>query len=850
MKYTDGAWLVREGVKIAYASEAWSAEQLPGDPSALSCVVATQPIRHKGDTLQGPTLTYTIRAPAPETIEVEIVHFDGGPRLGPTFELFPDKHASNLAHGSSVSISDSPKVAVVSSGTFAARVHLERESFKIDYVRKPAGGANFRDAEPTDIVTSQGWRSMAYVQTNAPSNPQTPFGVFGTKPVMIAQTSLAVGERIYGLGERFTPFVKNGQSVVTWNEDGGTGSEQAYKCVPFYLSSEGYGVFVDSPGKVEFEIGTEKASRVQFALPGQRLKYYIIYGPSLKEVIAKYCLLTGKPALPPPITMGLWLSTSFTTDYDEKTVSHFVDGMRERQIPLSVFHFDCFWMEGFHWCDFKFDSKAFPDPAGFIKRLKSNNKNLKVCLWINPYISQHSSIFREGREKGIFLKRTKEAGGGVWQWDLWQPGMAIVDFTNPAATEWYNGKLQTLLDMGVDYFKTDFGERIPSEGVEWYDPNIDPEVMHNYYTQLYNQAVFNLLEKNNGKHNAVLFARSATAGGQRFPVHWGGDCESTFQAMAESVRGGLSLTSSGFGFWSHDIGGFEGKPDVNLYKRWVAFGLFSTHSRLHGSGSYRVPWQYEDPEATDVLRFFTKAKAALMPYLWAQAVQTHETGVPMMRSLVVEFQNDPGTHQIDLQYMLGDDLMVAPVFSSDLSRDVRYYVPTPDDVDATEWSHLFTGVGVKAGAWASEKHGFMSLPVLVRPGAVIPVSSRDPETALYDYKSELELRVYGATAIQGTLSKTVQVCGEDKDDKATLKVEFAAGKVGVSIVEGSLRGNGWSVVLVGIEPKSVKGVTGGKTVASEPAAMGASVLAGLWKVPVTTIQAGLSSKEVSVVYTP
>ena len=179
--------------------------------------------------------------------------------------------------------------------------------------------------------------------------------------------------------------------------------------------------------------------------------------------------------------------------------------MVERDIPLSVFHFDCFWMRELHWCDFEWDPRVFPDPPGMLRRLK--DRGLRICVWINPYIAQHSTLFEEGRDGGYLVRRPD---GSVWQWDLWQPGMGLVDFTNPEAREWFTGKLDALLDMGVDCFKTDFGERIPTD-VAWYDGS-DPERMHNHYTYLYNQTVFELLTKRRGDGEAVVFARSATAG--------------------------------------------------------------------------------------------------------------------------------------------------------------------------------------------------------------------------------------------------------------------------------------------------------------------------------------------------
>lgn len=379
--------------------------------------------------------------------------------------------------------------------------------------------------------------------------------------------------------------------------------------------------------------------------------------------------------------------------------------LAKRNIPLSVFHFDCRWMKELEWCNFDWDKSKFPDPEGLLKKL--HDRGLKVCVWINSYIGQKSPLFEEGAKNGYFIKNED---GSVWQWDKWQAGMAIVDFTNPEATKWYQGYLKKLVAMGVDRFKTDFGERIPTEGVKYYDGS-DPELMHNYYTYLYNKAVYDVLVETKGADQAILFARSATVGGQRFPVHWGGDCSSNYPSMAESLRAGLSFGMSGFGYWSHDIAGFEDQASPDLYKRWTQFGLLSSHSRYHGSTAYKVPWLYGD-EAVDVAREFTELKLRLKPYLKKMAVETHETGVPMMRAMVLEFPDDPTCEDIDTQYMLGDDLLVAPVFRED--GVARFYVP--DDGTGQPWTNIITGTAYEPGKWYTERYDYHTLPVLARPG--------------------------------------------------------------------------------------------------------------------------------------
>ena len=626
---------------------------------------------------------------------------------------------------------------------------------------------------------SSGWRDLAYMKTEWKGNAYVKSE--DKDAYMRQQLTLGVGELIYGLGERFAALVRNGQSVDIWNEDGGTSTDQSYKNIPFYLSNHDYGVFVNHPEKVSFEVATEAVTKVEFSVPGECLDYFFINGADMKEVLSRYTDLTGKPALPPAWTFGLWLSTSFTTNYDEETVMSFINGMLDRGIPMKVFHFDCFWMKDFHWSDFTWDSRVFPDPKGMLSRIKA--KGLKICVWINPYIAQASSLFDEGMEQGYFLKRPD---GSVWQWDMWQPGMAIVDFTNPDACKWYQEKLAALVDMGVDCFKTDFGERIPVDCV--YYNGMNPEKMHNYYTYLYNKTVFDLLEAKKGKGEAVLFARSATVGGQKFPVHWGGDCWSDYESMEESLRGGLSLQMSGFGFWSHDIGGFENTSTADVYKRWCAFGLLSSHSRLHGSTSYRVPWAY-DEEAVDVVRFFTRLKARLMPYLWKTAIDAHETGIPSMRAMILEFEQDKNVRYLDKQYMLGDSLLVAPIFNEESVGE--YYLPETDG----SWTDFFTGEREEGGKWYSRTCGYKEIPLMVRPNSVIAIGASEEEPE-YEYEQGVTFRLYEIK----DHAKDV-VYGKNGEKAAELTVDVKDGEMTIHCTEGI----GATVELYNVSYKNVDG---------------------------------------------
>ncbi|KAI0506037.1 glycoside hydrolase family 31 protein [Xylaria bambusicola] len=719
MKFRDGMWLTAEGMRVEYAEDVYNITQTE---KWLSLLCPNRKIFSRGDTLNQSTITIDIEAASDGIISVETTHWAGAANKGPHFDLFPDGQPKIEPQ-----ISKSDKGTTLSAGALSATIHPDQHTFDI----------RFHSTDGSKRLTSLLNRSVGLAYSPAPSSPMQTGDMRDFKHYMFTQTTLGIGETVHGLGERFGAFNKVGQSIALWNADGGTSSDQAYKNVSFWLSSRGYGVFIDTPGKVELEIGSERCSRVQTSVEGQRLKWYIIYGPTPKEVLRRYAVLTGRPGQVPSWSFGLWLSTSFTTNYDEATVNSFLEGMKERDTQVDVFHYDCFWMKAFTWTDFVFDSERFPDPKAQISRLKESGLVKKVCVWINPYIAQQGAAFRNAAEKGYLLKRKN---GDVWQWDLWQAGMGLVDFTNPEAAKWYVSCLNELFDKGVDCIKTDFGERIPTLDVEWYDKSLDPHKMHNYYAFLYNKVVYEALQARYGTTEAVLFARSACAGTQRFPLVWGGDCESTPEAMAESVRGGLGLGLCGFAFWSNDIGGFEGYPAPWIYKRWVAFGLLCSHSRLHGSSSYRVPWTIDNDDKSEegcsrTLAKWTALKTRLMPYLYAQGAKAIENGWPLsLRAMCLEFPDDQTAWYLDRQFMIGDALLAAPIFEE--SGEVEFYLPKG------KWTSFFTNQAREGPGWFREKHGFSSLPLYVRENTILVLGKFGVKGAVYDYAGDVEVVLY------------------------------------------------------------------------------------------------------------
>ena len=740
MKVSDGFWLNKPGYNVNYATQMYTIE---ASDSSITVYATNQWIANRGMTLGGPMLTVCFSSTMENSIKVSIEHFKGAKKKAPSFELYEKSDFKPIIKGN-------PKDGYeLISGKTSVKIGAQKSGWDISY---------WFDGH---LLTKEGWRSTSIIEEEEWLNNYKNINDLGTR--FFAQNNngettyiremlgLSVGEYIYGFGEKFSTFVKNGQTIDVWNNDGGTCSEQSYKSIPFYVSSRGYGVFVNHPEHVNFEVASETVSKVAFSVQGQRMDYYIFGGDTVGEVISRYTDLTGKPTLPPAYTFGLWLSTSFTTSYDEITVNSFIDEMERRDIPLEVFHFDCFWMKEYQWTSFEWDNEMFPDPKSMLSRLKA--KGLKICVWINPYISQCASVFNECMEKGYFIKNKD---GSVFQCDMWQPGLAIIDFTNPDASKWFASKIKALAEIGVDAIKTDFGERIPTDVV--YFDGSDPFKMHNYYSYLYNKTVFETLQDVKGINNACLFARSATVGGQKFPVHWGGDCFSNYESMWETLRGGLSLCLSGFGFFSHDISGFEATGSPDLYKRWTAFGLLSTHSRYHGNSSYRVPWNF-DEESCDVSRHFVKLKGRLMPYLFKNAVYTSKTGIPMMRAMVIDYNHDRSALTVDTQYMLGDSLLVAPVFNE--SGNCEFYLP-----EGGIWTDIQTGEELTGGNWYTRNYDYFGLPLYAKPNSII-VFGDFKKTVEYDYTDNMKIVIYG-------LEDGINISTQVYDKNAVLAAEISA----------------------------------------------------------------------------
>ncbi|GAA1294572.1 alpha-xylosidase [Planotetraspora silvatica] len=536
-----------------------------------------------------------------------------------------------------------------------------------------------------------------------------PFGRSSVEGVPVAyhETFAAPADEAFGgFGESFTPVNKRGQRPLMWNFDAfGAESQRAYKNVPFYLSSRGYGLLVDSGSPVEFDVCQSTHSDVQIIVPDDLIDYYVIAGPSPADVLTRFGRLTGKPELPPKWAFGTWISSGFFRDTQERVLER-AGKIRERGIPCDVLHLDTYWQVGDHWSDMRWDPETFPDPVGMLTALKE--QGFKVCLWMNPYISHLSPAFSEAAENGYLLRRQD---GEVYVADSWHgshPACGIVDFTNPAAVGWFKGLLRDRLHEGVSVFKTDFAEGVPADAVAF--NGMTGTDLHNVYALLFNDAVSEVTREVAG--HGMVWARSSYLGGQRHAAQWSGDVDATYPAMGSTIRGGLSHGLSGIPFWTHDAGGFTGTPTPDLYIRWSQFSALSPLVRFHGTTS-REPWQFPahaERGAVEAIRL----RYRLMPYIYSAAVTAAETGAPMMRALCVDHPDDPVAWQADLEYLLGTDLLVAPMISADGTRKV--YLP------AGVWVDWWTGEAFDGGRHITVSPPLDQIPLFVRHGALIPVT--------------------------------------------------------------------------------------------------------------------------------
>ncbi|MCB0746102.1 MAG: alpha-xylosidase [Ignavibacteriae bacterium] len=530
---------------------------------------------------------------------------------------------------------------------------------------------------------------------------------------MAAAFSLLPNEGIYGCGESFTEFNKRGQKVVLWTDDAnGVQNESMYKPIPFFISSRGYGVFMHTSTPITCDFGKYYNGSSTLMIGDDEADIFIFLGEP-KDILNEYTNLTGKPEMPPLWSFGFWMSR--ITYFSEKEGRDVTKKLRENKIPTDVIHFDTGWFETDWRCDYQFSKSRFDDATKMISDFKKDG--FQTCLWQLPYFVPKNTLFPEIIEKDLYVKDRK---GNLPYED------AVLDFSNPETVKWYQNKIGNLLDQGIGAIKVDFGEAAPPDGI--YHSGRTGFYEHNLYPLRYNKTVADITKQKNGQ--TIIWARSTWAGSQRYPLHWGGDAANTNTAMAATLRGGLSIGLSGFSFWSHDIGGFVSKKPEELYRRWTPFGMLTSHTRSHGAPPTE-PWEYGE-DFMKAFRLADNMRYELIPYIYAQAKDCTERGLPMLRALFIEYPEDPGSWLIDDQYLFGSDMLVAPLFEDVKERNV--YLPPG------EWIDYQTNKVYSSG-WHKIEVEKIPIIVLVRDGAVIPHIALAQSTAFMDW-SKIELKVY------------------------------------------------------------------------------------------------------------
>ena len=529
--------------------------------------------------------------------------------------------------------------------------------------------------------------------------------------------TLTADEMIFGCGESATGLNKAGQKVNLFVTDPqGPETDQMYKPIPFFMSNRGYGMFMHTSAPVTCDFGATYIGLNKMFMGDENLDLFVFFGEP-KDILDEYTDLVGKPGMPPLWSFGTWMSR--ITYFSEKEGYDVAANIRKNKYPCDVIHFDTGWFDVDWQCDYKFSENRFQNPQQMLKDLRS--QGFHVCLWQLPYFTPKNRYFSELIEKDMYVKN----GNGELPYED-----VVLDFSNPETVKWYQDKLAGLLNIGVSAIKVDFGEAAPLNGIYasgksgWYE--------HNLYPARYDMAVSEITKKLHNEN--IMWARAAWAGSQRYPLHWGGDAATTNTGLLGTLRAGLSFGLSGFSFWSHDMGGFVKSTPEDLYCRWIPFGFLTSHTRAHGAPPTE-PWLYDSKRVQDVFRKSAEMKYRLMPYVYAQAKECTEKGLPMLRALFVEFPDDPGAWKVDDEYLFGSQILVAPLLESGMTgRTV--YLPEGKWID-------YQTEKVYEGGWHRIEAGSLPIIMLVRDGSVLPHLKLAQSTAEMDW-SKMSLKVYSA----------------------------------------------------------------------------------------------------------
>ncbi|MBQ8714348.1 MAG: DUF4968 domain-containing protein [Prevotella sp.] len=530
--------------------------------------------------------------------------------------------------------------------------------------------------------------------------------------------TIAPGERIYGCGESFGALNKVGQKVqIMVTDPQGPETDGQYKPVPFFFSNRGYGIFMHTSAPVTADFGASYIGADRLFMADEQMDFFVFFGEP-KDILNEYTNITGKSPMLPLWTFGTWMSR--ITYFSQEEGLDIAKKLRQHKIPSDVIHFDTGWF-GVDWqCDYEFAKDRFKDPKGMLDQLKRDG--FHTCLWQLPYFTPKNRFFREIVDGGMAVKN---AAGSLPYED------AVLDFSNPKTVSWYQSKIEGLMRLGVSTIKCDFGEAAPYDG--FYYSGRGGKYEHNLYPLRYNKALWEQVERSH-PGEGVIWARSAWAGSQRYALHWGGDAATTNTGMLGDLRGGISFGLSGFSFWSHDMGGFVTASPEDIYRRWLPFGFLSSHTRAHGAPPTE-PWLISE-SFTKAFRQAAEMKYKLMPYVYAQAKDCSERGLPMVRALLVEFPDDPGAWLVEDEYMFGSQILVAPLLETGDSRTC--YLPRGKWID-------YQSGKVYEGGYQTIKVGEIPCVILVRDGSLIPHAPLAQRTDQIQW-DKVEMKAYKADA--------------------------------------------------------------------------------------------------------
>jgi len=720
------------------------------------------------ETVTPRTVPVTLTVYDPRTFRFEL---QANPEV-PTDSEYPPLDTDAITTDVDLDVIESDGTLRVETSRLHIAVGLDEWSFAVRDAETGETVFEEQRADP-DVFGRQRVEALGFSQEEINHNPRrvTEVGTaFGLSP----------DEKIYGAGEQFVEFDRRGRELTMWHEEPlGTETERASKNIPFYLSTNGYGALVDTTARVHYDFGKSSTASGTMSVADDEFALLFFYGPSFREILKRYTAVTGRPPRPPKWSFGTWMSR---LGYESRAeLESVAERLREEEIPSDVLHLDPFWMREGCSTDLAWDTEQFPDPEEMISLLRADD--FRLSLWEHPHVPVGTDTFAEGAREGYLVT---DGSGRPYVMDNTCQGDyrgALVDFTDPDAVEWWQEKHCHLLEQGVAVFKTDYGEYVPEDAV--FANGKNGSVMHNLYPYLYNEAVYEAVEDANGAEEAVVWGRSAWTGSQSFPMHWGGDPQTSWNGMSAALRGGLSASLSGIAFWSHDIGGFRGTPSSGLYVRWAQFGLLSSNSRCHGT-TPREPWEFGD-EALDIFREYARLRYRLVPYIYTYAEVAARTGLPVVRPLVLEYQDDPTVHRLDTQYLLGEDVLVAPVFTERARRSV--YLP------GDEWRDYWTGERYEGNQTVEMPVEIDEMPVFVRAGSIVP--QRAPTQSIQSGTPEhLEL---DATLANGEARGRFYDVG--RDELADIAVEESDGELSIDLAP--INASRITLTVCGADPDNV-----------------------------------------------